>query len=82
MIAAKELATEMEKEILSASSSSGPVLRAIRKNASRKIQFWDRQIVIEAALALSCFCQLTRVAASVGNRELSPCSLMTSDTCF
>jgi len=52
MIAAKELANEMEKEILSASSSSVPVLRAIRKNASRKIQFWDRQIVIEAALAL------------------------------
>jgi hypothetical protein len=42
MIAAKELAAEIEKEILSARSISVPVLRAIRKNASRKIQFWDR----------------------------------------
>ncbi len=36
MIAAKELATEIEKEILSASSSNVPVLRAIRKNVLRK----------------------------------------------
>jgi hypothetical protein len=82
MIAAKELAAEIDEEILSARSTGVPVLRAIRKSVSRKMQFWDHQIVIEAALALSCLYQLTRVAASVGNCELSPCSLMTSDTCF
>jgi hypothetical protein len=42
MIAAKELAAEIEKEILSAGSTSVPVLRAFRRNVSRKIQFWDR----------------------------------------
>lgn len=52
MIAAKELATEVEKAILSARSSSTPVLRAIRKKISRKIVSWDRQVIIEAALAL------------------------------
>ena len=52
MIAAKELATEVEKAILSARSASTPVLRAIRKKISRKILSWDRQVIIEAALAL------------------------------
>lgn len=52
MITAKELAAEVEKEMLSARSTSVPVLRAIRKNISRKIKLSDRQIVIEAALAL------------------------------
>ena len=52
MIAAKELATEVEKAILSARSSSTPVLRAIRKKISRKIISWDRQVIIEAALDL------------------------------
>ena len=51
MITAKELAAEIEKEILSARSTSVPVLRAIRKNDSRKIHFWDRKIVIEAAIS-------------------------------
>jgi hypothetical protein len=51
MIAVKELATEIEKAILSARSTGVPVLRAIRKNGSRKIQFWDRQIVIEASIS-------------------------------
>jgi 3-methyladenine DNA glycosylase AlkD len=52
MIATKELVAEVEKEILSARSLSTPVLRAIRKNISRKIRSLDRRIVIEAALAL------------------------------
>lgn len=52
MITAKELAAEVEEEMLSARSTSVPVLRAIRKNISRKIKLSDRQIVIEAALAL------------------------------
>ena len=52
MIGAKQLAAEVEKAILSARSSSTPVLRAIRKKISRKVISWDRQIVIEAALAL------------------------------
>jgi 3-methyladenine DNA glycosylase AlkD len=52
MINAKELAMEVEKQILSAGSTSVPVLRPIRKNISRKIKPLDRQIVIEAALAL------------------------------
>ena len=52
MIGAKQLAAEVEKAILSAPSSSTPVLRAIRKKISRKIITWDRQIIIEAALAL------------------------------
>jgi 3-methyladenine DNA glycosylase AlkD len=52
MIGAKQLAAEVEKAILSAPSSSTPVLRAIRKKISRKIISWDRQIIIEAALAL------------------------------
>jgi 3-methyladenine DNA glycosylase AlkD len=52
MITAKELAAEIEKEILSARSNSVPVLRAIRKTISRKINLLDRQIVIEAALTL------------------------------
>jgi 3-methyladenine DNA glycosylase AlkD len=52
MIGAKQLAAEVEKAILSARSSSTPVLRAIRKKISRKIISWDRQIIIEAALAL------------------------------
>jgi 3-methyladenine DNA glycosylase AlkD len=52
MIGAKHLAAEVEKAILSAHSSSTPVLRAIRKKISRKIISWDRQIIIEAALAL------------------------------
>ena len=52
MIATKELVAEVEKEILSARSASTPVLRAIRKNISRKIKSLDRQIVVDAALAL------------------------------
>lgn len=52
MITAKELAAEVEEEMLSARSTSVPVLSAIRKNISRKIKLSDRQIVIEAALAL------------------------------
>lgn len=52
MITAKELAAEVEKDALSARSTSVPVLRAIRKNISRKIKLLDRQIVIDAALAL------------------------------
>jgi 3-methyladenine DNA glycosylase AlkD len=52
MITEKELVAEVEKEILSARSSSIPVLRAIRKNISRKVNALDRRIVIEAALAL------------------------------
>ena len=52
MINAKELAAEVEKEILSARSTSVPILRAIRKNISQKIKLSDRQIVIETALAL------------------------------
>ncbi|HTD17491.1 MAG TPA: DNA alkylation repair protein [Chthoniobacterales bacterium] len=52
MITAKEVVAEVEKEILSARSSTVPVLRAIRKTISRKINLLDRQIVIEAALAL------------------------------
>jgi len=45
MITATELAAEVEKEILSARSTSVPKLRAIRKNISRKIKLLDRQIV-------------------------------------
>ncbi|MBV8227905.1 MAG: DNA alkylation repair protein [Verrucomicrobia bacterium] len=52
MITEKELVAEIEKEILSARSPSTPVLRAIRKNISRKIKPLDRQVIIEAALAL------------------------------
>jgi len=52
MITKKELVAEVEKEMLSARSSTVPVLRAIRKSISRKINLLDRQIVIEAALAL------------------------------
>jgi len=52
MITEKELVAEVEKEVLSARSPSTPVLRAIRKNISRKVKFLDRRIVIEAALAL------------------------------
>jgi 3-methyladenine DNA glycosylase AlkD len=52
MITEKELVAEVEKEILSAGSSSVPILRAIRKNISLKIKPLDRRIVIEAALAL------------------------------
>lgn len=52
MITEKELVAAVEKEILSARSSSVPVLRAIRKNISRKVNALDRRIVIEAALAL------------------------------
>lgn len=52
MIGAKQLATEVENAILSTHSASTPALRAIRKKISRKIISWDRQIIIEAALAL------------------------------
>ena len=52
MITAKEVAAEVEKKVLSARSSTVPVLRAIRKSISRKVNHLDRQIVIEAALTL------------------------------
>jgi hypothetical protein len=52
MIAAKELAAEIEKKLLSAPSTSVLVLREIRKNASQKIKLLDRRIVMETALAL------------------------------
>ena len=52
MIAAKELVADVENRILSARSTSTPVLRAIRKDISRKISPLDRQIVIDGALAL------------------------------
>jgi hypothetical protein len=60
MIGTKELVAEVEKEILSAHSPSVPVLRVIRKNISRKIRPWDRQIVIEAALASLIVREVTR----------------------
>jgi hypothetical protein len=51
-INAKDLVAQVEKEILSAGSWRTPVLRAIRKSISRRIISLDRQLIIEAALAL------------------------------
>jgi len=51
-ITAKDLVAQVEKEILSAGSWRTPVLRAIRKSISRRIISLDRQLIIEAALAL------------------------------
>jgi hypothetical protein len=51
-INAKDLVAQVEKEILSAGSRRTPVLRAIRKSISRRIISLDRQLIIEAALAL------------------------------
>jgi hypothetical protein len=49
---AKELVAQVEKAIADAVSPSTPVLRAIRRKISLKIKSLDRQIVVEAALAL------------------------------
>jgi 3-methyladenine DNA glycosylase AlkD len=49
---ANQLVTEVEREILSARSSTTPLLRAIRKDISKQIKFLDRRIIVEAALAL------------------------------
>lgn len=51
-ITAKDLVAQVEKGILSAVSCRTPVLRAIRKSISRRIISLDRQLIIEAALAL------------------------------
>ncbi|MBV8215236.1 MAG: hypothetical protein JOZ08_18665 [Verrucomicrobia bacterium] len=48
----KELVVEVEKEILSAHSSTTPVLRAMRKRISLQIKTFPRDIIIEAALTL------------------------------